>query len=179
MRFNLAWSEVLSQNFTLKSVILALSICFCLLTVLTVKMAFREPVIVERSCFSKAISNGNSERTKDEIEAFIKVALSQRFDSQANPSSEVLTSQELSTRTQEQKELLSKNMIQKVLVNSVQINGSEIKVDADRLISVGNVRTALLFPLTVTISSTNRSDGNPYGLMINHVTQVSKKEGDQ
>jgi len=179
MRFTTAWSSVLSQNVTLRSATISLSVCLGLVSVLAVKLGAKEPIVIERSCYSKLLAKGSSQHTKEEIEAFLRTALSQRFDSGVEPSLEVISLEEVSFKKQEQQDLTSKNMRQKVIINSVDMSGADAKIDADRLIAVGQVRTALAFPIRATISTTNRSDSNPYGLILNRVSQISKKDENQ
>lgn len=178
MRFTNAWSAVLSQNIALRTMLITLSICLGLVTILAVKMGFEEPIVIERGCYAKVATKGSSERTGEEIEAFLKIALSQRFDSGVQTSSEVLSQDEISFKKQEQQELSSKNMLQKVIVNSVKVSGAEAKIEADRVISVGQIRTALSFPLTISIGTTSRSESNPYGLYVNRVSQTPQKKDD-
>jgi hypothetical protein len=179
MRFTTAWSGILSQNVTLRFSLLILSISLGFVTILAVKMGFQDPIVIERSCYSKSATKGSVQHTKEEIESFLKITLSQRFDSGVDPSLEYISLDEITFRKQEQQELVAKNMVQKVLVNSIQINGSDVKVDADRVIGVGQIRTALVFPITATISSKSRSESNPYGLVLSRVSQSVKKEDSQ
>jgi hypothetical protein len=57
-------------------------------------------------------------------------------------------------------------MRQRVLVNAVTKNGDSLIVDADRIISVGSIRSAFPFPLIANISIVTRSQSNPYGLVL-------------
>ena len=179
MRFVSAWSDVLNQNITLRVVILALTICLAVVSILAAHEGLKDPIVVERSCFTQIAKTGSSQHTKEEIEAFVKIALSQRFDTSVNASPEVLSVEEIGFRKQEQQDLASKTMIQRIIVNSVQISGNEVKIDSDRLISVGQIRSALAFPITVTITSVSRTESNPYGLLMARVGPASKKEGEQ
>ena len=112
--------------------------------------------------------------TSVEIEAFVKEALRHRFDTDATPNAEFLSVDEFRLRAKEQDELQRRQMRQRVLVNGVTKNGDAITVDSDRLISVGTIRSAFTFPLTLTISSVTRSEANPYGLVLVKVTPVAQ-----
>lgn len=179
MRFTSAWSEVLSQNLTLRVMLLSLSATAIFISILAIQLGFREPIIIERSCYSKMVGAASTQHSKEEIDAFVRLALSQRFDFGVEPSPEIISAEELGFKKQEQQDLASKNMIQKVLVGSVQVNGETIKVEVDRIIAVGQIRSALAFPLTVTVASTTRTASNPYGLMATRVSQLSVKEKSQ
>ena len=72
----------------------------------------------------------------------------------------------------EQSELKNKSFDQRVIVRSIKFDQDKYFVEADRLISIGKVRTAVPFDLTVNISSKVRSVSNPYGLILTMVDQV-------
>jgi hypothetical protein len=114
--------------------------------------------------------------TNHEIESFVEAALEQRFDSKEAGRDFLLSGTEKELRQREQKDLLARKLNQRVVVNSAQVSESGIIVDADRLISVGEIRSAFRFPLVVKVESVGRSSANPYGLILSKVKPVEKKE---
>ena len=66
-------------------------------------------------------------------------------------------------------------MKQIVVVNKVELKDGKAYVDSDRLISVGKVRSAFIFPLILNLESVNRSINNPYGLRIKSVVEIKRK----
>jgi hypothetical protein len=110
-----------------------------------------------------------------ELENFVKEALHQRFDNDAVVMNDFISSDEISHREQEQKELNQRSMLQHVLLNSVEVKGNEVTVNADRLISVGQVRSAFPFPLMITLSTDIRSESNPYGLTVIKISEIKKE----
>ena len=179
MRFTEVWAEVLSQNNSLKWATLSLSVLTVALATCLISLAMREPLVFERECYTKALSPTSSRPSNDEIERFIRVALSKRFDTDALDVPVFLSASELNVRSKEVEELTKKGMSQKVLMNSVKIDQGKITVDADRIISVGKVRSALPLPLNVRVKSTDRSTGNPYGMVISDVSLISGEEKKQ
>jgi hypothetical protein len=180
MKFNIAWSQVISQNLILRLALFSESIVIIGLLVATIKASLKEPLIIERGCFSQAVEKSNPDRGELEIKTFLKEALHQRFDSDGAVQDGFLSKEESNFREEEQKELLSKEIKQRLILNQViKINGNEVTVDSDRLISVGTVRSAFPFPLILIISTVNRSQGNPYGLKLMQVKplQNEKKDG--
>src|SRR4051812_14619569 len=105
MRFNVAWSDVLSQNVTLRFVIFCLSATVIGLLAITTKVALREPILIERACFSRALDRASTDRTEMEISAFVKDALAQRFDTDTTPQDGFLSAEETAFREEEQKAL--------------------------------------------------------------------------
>jgi hypothetical protein len=174
MKFTTAWADVAAKNVTLKIAVILLSLSTMILGVASAKLSLRDPLIIERSCFSKALSVASNQHTSQEIEAFVREALAQRFNSE---STEVflLSSDEQTNRTQEEKEMNTRGMKQRLIVNSVKADGNTVQVDADRLISVGQIRSALPFPLTVIITTASRSQSNPYGLLALKVSPLKKE----
>lgn len=177
MRFTVAWSKVLSQNIALRFTILCLSATVIGLLVVLTKLSLRDPIVIERACFSQTLDPASTDRTQAEISTFIKEALAQRFDTNAVLQDGFVSMEEAQFREQEQRGLKEKEMKQRVLVNQVEkISGADVMIDADRIISVGPVRSALPFALRLTISSIPRSRGNPYGLKL---IQVKPREGEK
>lgn len=175
MKYTEAWSSVVSQNFNLKIVTIVLGALSILLTMITLKMTFKDSVIIERGCFSRSLQPTNDEHSKQEIENFLREALSQRFDSLVMATDGLLSPDELKHRDQEQKEFTSRNMKQRLIVNSVSETADGFKVDADRMISVAEVRSAFKFSLLVKLESKSRSVSNPYGLLVVSAKQIDEK----
>jgi hypothetical protein len=166
MRFTDAWADVAAKNTALKFVVLILALCCVIFSVTATRLALKEPLVIERSCFSKVAQSGPSNRSPNEIEAFANEAINRRFNSDAATSDGYLSSEEDAGRRKDQQTLAGQGMRQRVLVNSVKIDGNQLTIDSDRLISVGSVRSAFSFPLTATIATVTRTEANPYGLVL-------------
>jgi hypothetical protein len=175
MKFTVAWSKVVNENATLKGAILSLSCISVFFGFASLKLALKEPIVVERGCYSKVLSKADSKRSNLEIEAFLKEALSQRFDSNVQPRDGYVSDDELGLRTKEQKEFQSRKILQKVILNTIDVEGSSAVVDLDRVISVGDIRSAFKFPIKVSFESIARSEGNPYGLVVSEIKVLEKE----
>ena len=179
MRFTTAWAKVTSQNVTLRLVIVTLASLLTLMAIIAAKAALRDPLVIERACYSSALEAKSVANTAVEIESFVKEALDQRFNSDATPNAEYLSVEEFRLRAKEQDELGRRQMRQRVLVNSVEKKGDIVTVDADRMISVGSIRSAFPFPLTLSLSASSRSQANPYGLVLVKITPVIQGGSDE
>jgi hypothetical protein len=175
MKFSTAWAEVANQNLVLKIALSSVSVCALCFAVITMKLALKEPIVIERACYSKQLKIADPRRTNEEIEEFVRLALEQRFDTEVKSRANFISLNEMALRAQEQKELASRQLKQRIVVNSIQIDGSSVTVDADRLITVSNVRSALALPLKLKVESQERTDGNPYGLLLITATATDKK----
>jgi hypothetical protein len=176
MKFTTAWGHVLSQNQVLKLTLLATTIGLLLTSGATTVLALREPIVVDRTCYSQIIPTGESKRTDLEISNFVKEALAQRFDSEVFPSDGIISFEEKALREKEQRELASRKMKQRIVINKVSIKDNEVTVEADRLIAVEKIRSALELNLRVKLESKARTQGNPYGLLVVKVEQIFNSE---
>jgi hypothetical protein len=176
MKYTVAWAKIVSENSILKTVVLCLTGLTVFFGLSALKLALKDPIVVDRGCFSKVANVGDSKRTNLEIESFLKEALAQRFDTTAQVHDNYLATDEQFVRQKEQKDLQSRKLIQRIVLNSASVYGGEVAVDSDRLISVGDVRSAFKFPLKVKIESVSRSEGNPYGLVVTEVKAIEKEE---
>lgn len=176
MKFTTAWAKTAMQNVTLKMATLTLSIVAISQLIVIISMSLKEPLIIERSCFSKPLPTKPLEPTQEEIKSFLSEALSMRFDSAGYLKLGYLAIEETISREKELGILKSKQMNQRVLVSEIKIQGNDIFVLTDRLISIGKVKSVLPLNLKVVIQQTSRSESNPYGLIISSVTQIEDKE---
>ena len=176
MKFTAAWSEVLNQNNSLKLTLAASLTCTFLLCVTTVRLALRDPLVVERECYSKPLLPVKTKQTLSEIENFVWSAIGKRFDSDAVESRAFLGEEEYAYRLKEQEELSRKGMKQKVFPSTVKVTDKQITVEADRILAVGNIRSNVPFSLVVQVAATSRTPGNPYGLVFQKVSQANKEE---
>jgi len=178
MKFVQAWVEIARQNLTLKVVTVSLSTVLVALAFTTTKLALKAPLLIDRGCISRAVDpSADKQRSTAEIEAFLREAVPMRFNTDAIVKPEFLSADETKFREQEQDALKHREMGQKVIVNSVKVDGGSAIIDADRVISVGKIRSALPLPLTVSLTSIARSEGNPYGLMVNQFSKPAEEQG--
>ncbi|MEY4616383.1 MAG: hypothetical protein RJB66_1343 [Pseudomonadota bacterium] len=167
MKYTEAWASIASQNSILKLTITVLGVLTLVLGMTTLKLTFKEATIIERGCFSKLLTPAKEGHSKAEIEAFLALALSQRFDSNVQPVDGMISFEEMRLRQTEHKEFGSRKIKQKVVVNTVTQNADgTFMVDGDRIIAVNDLRSAFRFQLEVQLESKPRSLSNPYGLLI-------------
>ncbi len=180
MKYTYAWSEMASQNRTLKLVTFLLFVINIVLCLITLKLSFKEALIIDRGCYSTRVNPANADRSITEIDSFIKIAIAERFDSDFLISKGFISSEEKKLKDLEQKEFLSRNIKQKVIVNTVTQTKDGFLVNADRLIAVNDIRSAFKFPLIVQVETQKRTESNPYGLtLISTQTfdETAKKDG--
>ncbi len=176
MRFSTAWAKVAAQNVTLKIATVILAGVSVVQLIVISSLASRNLPIIERGCFSRAAVVAPTTPSKDEIKAFLSEALPMRFDSSTYIKDGFLSLEEITLREKEQATLKQRQIVQKVVISDINVEGKEIQVLADRLLSIGKLRSALTLNLKVSIQQTNRTEANPYGLVLGSSTQIEEKD---
>lgn len=184
MRFHVALDSLEKENQILRFSVIGLLLLAIVLCSGILYVSLKDPLLIERACYSKSLTLVNASPTNEEIASFLEAALKARFDSEIQDSRFLLADQ-IAAKTREQTELARQKLTQKILVNKVDaaLDGT-LNVDADRFIATGEVRTVLRFPLKVEIAKVNRSDANPYGLLLVDVQPANtgssgKNKGDK
>ena len=172
MKFTQAWASVAKENVSLKIVALILAIFTVVFSLTSLRLALRDPIVVERGFEVKALNPVDAKTTNLEIKQFLKKALVQRFTTSERPNLLFLSYEQMALREKEQADLASKKIKQFIVINDISVAEDSIIVQADRLLSVADVRSALMFPLKVEVKVTHRSRENPYGLLLTNVIQI-------
>ena len=170
MRFTVAWANVVSENLALKISLVCLTASLIAVSGLAIKLATRKPLVIERACYSRMVLTVNGERTPGEVEIFVREALALRFDTAAQMTPGIFSMDEEAFRVQEQQELKKRDLSQRIIINHITIEGEKVTVDADRLFSIGAVRSVLPLPLLLTLGTVARTEWNPYGLTVIEVS---------
>ncbi len=150
-----------------------LSICF---SALSVKLSLREPIVIGVGEHTSAVyENIENSPPEAELRNFLENALSARFNS-TTTNSALLSLTEQRARAAEQAKLQANKITQTVVLNSFRKSSRElIEVDADRVIRVGNIRSAVGFMLLLRVEKDSRSTTNPYGLILVDTKELQKK----
>ncbi len=176
MKFSTAWASVAAQNVTLKVATVVLATTTVIQLFIITNLASRDLPVVERGCFSRASGAKPSEATKDEITSFLYESLPMRFDTTIYLKEGFLSLQETASRDKEQAALKQRQINQRVIVSNVKFIDQDIIVTADRLLVVAGARSALGLNLKVKVQQTNRTEANPYGLVLSSVNQIEDKD---
>jgi hypothetical protein len=178
MKFTAAWANLAKENRILKISALTTSLGCVGLAIAVVTLIMKPPLVIERECASVVAKLAPSDQHSDvEIRNFLALALSERFDTEDVREFILLSEPEKLRRQKEQDELKLRGLIQKIVprLSAVQIatgkdsNGLSFIVNADRILAVGTIRSAFLFPLKVQLISVDRTSSNPAGLLIQSV----------
>lgn len=176
MKFSTAWAKIAAQNVTLKIATVILAVITVIQLFVITRLVNRDLPVIERRCFSRAIQVKTVDPSKNEIEAFIIEALAMRFDSNTYFKDGFLSIEETISREKEQIVLKQRQVQQQILVQDVKAEGKEVLVTADRLLSIGKIKSVLSFNLNVVLEKSNRTESNPYGLILKSTNQIEEKE---
>lgn len=176
MKFNTAWAKTAAQNVTLKIATVTLAIVAIGELILIGSLISQDLTVIERGCFSRALQAKPINPSKSEIEAFLIEALSMRFDSSGYLKEGFLSIEESILREKEQATLTQRQITQKIIINEIQNEGKEITVLVDRILSVGKIKSVLPLNIKANVQKSNRTDSNPYGLVLNSISPIEEKE---
>lgn len=141
----------------------------------TLYLVLKDPLVIERSCDSQAISLKSAVTTKAETENYIREALAARFNTDRDKPS-LMTEAQADTKRKELKELQAKNISQIILTDQVELKSNgEFRAKLTRLLKIGTISTALGFEIEAKIFETRRTEDNPYGLILSEVKLVENE----
>ena len=72
MRFSMAWADVAKQNNVLRFAVIGVTFVCVVILMIALKFAFKEPLVIERGCFSTVALTQSQAQTPQEIESFLK-----------------------------------------------------------------------------------------------------------
>lgn len=176
MRFSVAWAKTAAENVTLKVATVVLAVVVLAELTIIAGIAVKDPLIIERACFSRAIASKHASPNDEEIKSFLAEAIPLRFNSESVAKEGYLAIAEVQSRDKELAQLAQRQMSQKVITNKINILNGKIMVSADRLVSVGKIKSVLPLNLLIVLQETDRTEANSYGLIISSIEQVEVKE---
>ncbi|MBL7555110.1 MAG: hypothetical protein JNM24_04745 [Bdellovibrionaceae bacterium] len=180
MNLSSAWDSLVKENNILKLGLLAMGLSIVALTSLVIFYRDKDPLVIERGCYSKSIDTAKLSVTPDEIKTFLSLALEKRFNSETFNEEFYLSFEQRERRKSEQMEMKQRNILQTVIFRNFKTSGSELLIDADRLIALGEVRSAFPIKLVGRIEIVKRTVENPYGLLLVGLEiPKSAKDGDK
>lgn len=177
MRFSSAVDSLTKENQFLKLSVKSLTFTCLLLALTVIFLHDRSPVVVERSTRGLEIVK-MSELILDEqdLELAIRLMIKARFDSESLNSELFLSHRQMELKNLEQKEMKSRGLTQNIVFRKAQVSKEEALVEFDRVLSIGEIRSALKTTVKVAFEETEPNELNPYGLKLALAVPVEKKE---
>mgnify|MGYP001144748715 CR=1 FL=1 len=167
------------ERSSLKIAVICLSLVSLTFGVMLALDLSREPVVIDRACETNLVKTGSAAQTNEEVEAFVKEAVALRFNSAVEKDPIAYMTQDLFiARAKEQEELKRGGVDQRLIVRAVKLEGSNFVIEADRLVAVQKVRSAIPIRMVAKVSSKDRSVTNPYGLVLTSIDQQKEVKND-
>ncbi len=177
MRFSSAVDSLTKENQFLRNTVKILILAVLILGLTVLFLHDRAPTVVERTSRGLEIVRMTKlTRTEADIDLALRLMVKARFDSSALNSEVFLSKRQMELREAEQQEMKARGLVQSVVVKKTQVSQSEATVDFDRVIAVGNIRSALKTTVKVAFEETEPSELNPYGLKLTLASPLEQKE---
>lgn len=176
MKFTTAWAQVESQNHLLKYTHIVLVFIILILAVLVLKFAFKNPIVIERSSDRVEVKSISDIKVNEkDFLAYLEAILKNRYDYEVEFNPYLYSEAEIQKYQIERKEFQEKKLKQRVLINSVKMDGNNFVADIDRIISIEKVKSVINQKIKLTVISNPRTELNPYGLILENI-EILKDE---
>lgn len=180
MKFSSAVDSLTKENQFLRGAVKILGLAVLFLALAVLFLHDKSPVVVERSSRGlEIVQMTKLLRFEGDIQKAMRLMIIARFDSGAINPEVFLSKRQFELREAEQKEMKSRGLSQSVVFRSAKISKEEALVDFDRLLSVGEVRSALKTVVRVAFEETEPTELNPYGLRLALATPEEQKKEDK
>lgn len=179
MKFSLSIDALSKENSHLKFII---KMQFCVVIVLLLQVVVHNsqvPLMIQSSTRGlELIQPVDFERSDADVQSAAELMLKARFNTDSISANLFLSDKQLQLRESEQKELKNRNMVQAILIRKIEISKDQAFIDVDRVIAVGEIRSAIKTKLKIAFEETEPNELNPYGLVLSFVeaqnTEVKK-----
>ena len=179
MKFSSAVDSLTKENLHLRFIVKIQILAVLLLALTVMFLHEQKPLVVERSARGlEIVKQSTATRTQEDIEQAIGLMLKARFDTGSKSPEIFLSTNQVELRIAEQKELESRQISQAIIVRKVTLAKDEAFVDFDRVLSVGDIRSALQTTVKIAFEEVDPNEINPYGLKL-ALAHVQKKGGEK
>ena len=176
MKFSFHVDALSKENSFLKMMTRTLFGLMFFLIVLIFYLVTRDPILIQSNSTGREIVKPVSFTPSfEDTKHAVRLMLEARFNSDALNADLYLSEKQVELRKSEQMELKNKNMYQTIVVREIKISRDEATADIDRVISVGDLRSAFKAKLKLLFETTEPNELNPYGLVLSLV-ELDKPE---
>lgn len=167
MKFSLSIDALSKENKFLKLITKLLFAAVFILIVQSIFLYNRDPILIQSSTRGlEIVQPMNFVKSELDIKTATELMLRARFNTETKSSNLFLSDKQKLLREAEQKELKNRNMVQNVVVRQIEISKDQAAVEMDRVIAVGEIRTAIRTKLKIAFEETEPNELNPYGLVL-------------
>jgi len=178
MKFSSTVDSLSKENEFLRLIVKLLILAVIALTLQALSLFNREPLVVERSSRGLEIVRATPlVRNDKDVELAVQQMLRARFNTNAIAPEMFLSARQLELRTAEQRELKSRGITQDSVFRKLTVTKQNAVIEFDRVLAVGDVRSALKTLIIVGFEEVEPTELNPYGLRLsdaNPTVEVKK-----
>lgn len=175
MKFSTGVDSLQNENRFLRVLSKVLLIITAALIGLVLVLYDKSPVLVERTSRGLEVVRPTVFiRAESDMKFAITMMIKARFDSGAVSPELFLNQKQLLLRDHEQREMKARSMNQSVVVRNIKLTKDEVVVDFDRVIAVGEIRSALKAQVKASFEEESPNELNPYGLVLSLVDPIGK-----
>lgn len=176
MKFSSSVDALSKENHFLRLVVKVSLGVICALVVQAYFLYNKEPILVEKSTRGfQIVEPVKFSLNEGDLKNAIKILLKARFESDAISPELFLSSRQLELRDAEQRELKNRSMEQSIVVRNVKVSKSEGWAEFDRVLALGEIRSALRTKVRLGFEEETPNELNPYGLVLS-VAEPEKAE---
>jgi len=177
MKLSNAYEGLAKENHFLRQVTIGLLVLSTLLLGVVYSLYDRLPMMFERSARGlEIVAPTPFMRRSDDLKAAITLMVKARFESTVIAPEIFINPKQIVLRDTEQKEMKARGMSQSIVVRTVEVSKDQAVVDLDRVIAVGEIRSALRAKIRVSFEETTPTELNPYGLLLSVAEPIEQKE---
>ena len=136
----------------------------------------RDPIIIQSSTRGREILEPMTvSRTNLDLRVAARNMLKARFDTETHSPELFLSDKQKALRENEQRDLKSRNMTQVIVIRDIALAKDQAFVDLDRVIAVGDLRSAIRAKIKIAFEESEPNELNPYGLVLS-LAEVQSNE---
>lgn len=167
MKLSLSIDSLLKENKFLKLVTKLLFGVVFILLIQVISLYNRDPILIQSSTRGLEILEPMTvPRTNLDLKVAVQNMLKARFNTVTFSPELFLSEKQKLLRESEQREMKSRNMTQAIIIRNIEMSKDQAMVDLDRVIAVGDLRTAIRAKIKIAFEESEPNELNPYGLVL-------------
>jgi hypothetical protein len=173
MKFSSTVDALSRENGNLKKLALLQAAGTLALGVLALLIYDKPTLVVERSTRGmEIVSSTPLKRSEDDVKKAMALMLKARLETNTIAPEVFLSERQMELRNEEQRELKSRGIEQSILVRTPLIENGQAIAEIDRVVRVGDIRSAVKTKLALAFQEVAPNELNPYGLKLASLTPM-------
>jgi len=167
MRFSSTVDSLSRENRYLRRINALLAVGLCLSTLGVLLLYDKAPSLVMRSSRGLEIVNLTPlKQTAPDLNQAVALMLKARLDTDTISPEVYLSDRQRVLRQEEQREFKSRGLSQAIVIRAVHLRDGAATAELDRVISLGEIRSAIKASVSLVFEAIEPNELNPYGLRL-------------